>query len=179
MKKRLFFNLTAHFLFDFRAQILPHWCSGRVPWILRYPMFTVLSGIIVYLATRNTGWVLKEGGIAARLLNYVGDRSYSLYVCHPVIIMGIYGSIYNNTQLVPAWMKNSASGVTLQILFLYIISLLVSDLSYRFIEMPYINHGKNVIKSFREKSVLKQAGDKQKSVQHVNVQAERKLVEEI
>lgn len=135
--------------------LLPAFLDNRISPLYKYPVFTALSTAIVWLATQNSGWVL--GGVTSidRFLIWVGDRSYSLYVCHVILYSGLYYFLYNKyLHIIPQWVSNSNVGIGLQTLILLGISLYVSDLSYRYIELPYLNYGKTIIHSMNNENRL-------------------------
>jgi len=118
--------------------------------MLKYPVFTVLATLVVYLAQRDTGWVLGGSRWVDRFLEYVGDRSYSLYVCHVLLFSGVYPFLVTKYPvIVPVWLSETGPGVAIQVAVMFALALLVSDLSYRLIELPFIALGKRVVGSLR------------------------------
>jgi peptidoglycan/LPS O-acetylase OafA/YrhL len=120
--------------------------------IYRYPVFTALAAVAVLLAQRNTGWVF--GGVPAlgRALSYLGDRSYSLYVCHPILWIGVYPYLIQRYGAgLPGWVRSTAPGIWLQFAGMFIVALVVTELSYQLIEVPYIERGKRLIEIMRKR----------------------------
>lgn len=75
------------------------------------------------------------------ILTWIGDRSYSIYLGHFIVMHLIAKSIRTYKEL--EFINNSA----IIALIVYIIALLtVSHLSFKYIELPFISIGKNTIK---------------------------------
>lgn len=126
--------------------LLPAKMDGVVEPILKYPTFTVLAFVAVYLAQRDTGWVFGGSKIFDSFLGYVGDRSYSLYVCHVIFFSGVYPFLTQRFPgLVPAWMTTSIHGRIMLTAVMFGIALAMAGLSYRWIELPFISLGKRVV----------------------------------
>lgn len=75
-----------------------------------------------------------------RFTRYLGRISYSIYLLHPVIVstlkrLGIYGHL---TTLA----GNGIMGFSISCLITAIIVLLVSVLTYKYVELPCMNYGK-------------------------------------
>lgn len=75
----------------------------------------------------------------SKVLYWLGDISYSLYITHIVVLEFIFKSLMPNI-----W--NSDSGF-IKLLFFLMICLIVSHLTYKFIERPFISYGKKLIKT--------------------------------
>jgi peptidoglycan/LPS O-acetylase OafA/YrhL len=74
---------------------------------------------------------------------FLGLLSYSLYLNHPQLVMRL-----NNTYIkIYSFIGNSATSLLCCILVTLAIVLPISYLTYRFIEQPFINYGKKIIKS--------------------------------
>ncbi len=153
VKSAVFLLLTAALF------LLPAWMDGRVEPIFKYPVFTLLAAAIVYLAQRNSGWVLGGLPVLDRILVYIADRSYSIYVCHVILYSGVYYNLYiKHVDSLPFWIRSTRYGMVVQTLFLLVVTLGISDLSYRFIELPFMNLGKRLVKSRREKDAVIREG---------------------
>lgn len=74
------------------------------------------------------------------ILNWLGNISYSLYITHIVVLEFVFKRITPEI-----W--NSEAGIS-KLLFYLIICLMVSHISYTFIEKPFIEIGKKIIKLF-------------------------------
>lgn len=118
--------------------ILCTWCaiflvclvSARVELRLSIPTISVLSGFIVVLALRGDG---ISSGVFGSALQWIGDRSYSMYLCHLSVIILIreVGFRLNGVEFV------NGNGWGLFIIFFLsslVMTFLVSDISYRYIE---------------------------------------------
>jgi len=124
--------------------------NGIAPAPIRYGFSYVVvaffAGILVYLASLETGWIL-EVPVLRRVLEYIGSRSYGIYLGHfafvrlkPTIL-----SLYA-TDL-PQWVTISRRGLFLQDTLLWIGLLIACEIFFWLIEQPFINMGKAYIKS--------------------------------
>jgi peptidoglycan/LPS O-acetylase OafA/YrhL len=132
--------------------ILPSYLDGVAHPSNKYPIFTALSAIIVYLAQRNEGWILGGSPAVDKVLLFLADRSYSIYVSHVILFTGVFGNLRAHApDIIPPWHTATDWGLTLQTGYMIASAILLSDLSYRFIELPYLNYGKTLIASWRAK----------------------------
>lgn len=128
--------------------ILPSRLDGVWEPIHKYPVFTLLASLLVFLAQRDSGWVL--GGLPGlgRFFAYLGDRSYSLYVCHPILWLGVYPFLYGRYgDPLPDWLLRTPSGVAMQAAVLFVGALLVTEVSYQLLEKPYLRYGRELVRS--------------------------------
>lgn len=86
--------------------------------------------------------LIKKSSILSysSVLNWLGNISYSLYMTHIVVLEFIFKRITPEI-----W--SSQAGIS-KLLFYLIICLVVSHISYTFIEKPFIEVGKKIIKLF-------------------------------
>ena len=103
----------------------------------RYTLSYYSAIIIMFL-------LLGRFRITAPFFVWIGRASYSVYLFHPVVI-----TLYLSQRT--EWMK--ALPQHLQILFIMIVSVLISDLLFRIIEKPMINMGK-IVNNRWDKKVL-------------------------
>lgn len=75
---------------------------------------------------------------------YLGDRSFSIYLLHPVIIFYLDKQLINLYHSSFPFVGPYAFFVT--VAFLIFIVLLISEITYRFIEIPGINLGRRMLK---------------------------------
>lgn len=85
--------------------------------------------------------------IANRVLEFAGERSYSIYLLHPIIIFVLRDPIRlvydSSAPLLGAYAYFVAA------IFVLAVLLCVSELSYRFIEIPGITLGRKLIHRMR------------------------------
>lgn len=75
----------------------------------------------------------------SKILYWLGDISYSLYITHIVVLEFVFKPLMPNI-----W--GSDSGV-MKLLFFLVICLMISHLTHKFIERPFISYGKKLIKT--------------------------------
>ncbi len=116
---------------------------------LKYTFYTLVSGIILFLARENDGW-FDYPGFAGSLLGWVGDISASVYLSHVILYSCIYWNIYANTNLIPEFIKTTTAGIVIQVVFLIFAACIVGQLSLFFIERPYAEYGKKLVRFLQE-----------------------------
>lgn len=140
-QKNLFVAALATALF-----VSPYFMDGPVLPSIKYPWYTLLATTLVFLGQRNTGWVFGGNKVLDGLLGYLGDRSYSYYLCHPVLWFGLYGALVARYAAgMPQEVWNGPIGTSLQAVVLFALAMVAADLSYRLIERPFIRLGKALI----------------------------------
>lgn len=95
----------------------------------------VVSGILVFIASYNGG--VFSGNILFRsVCDYIGSRSYSIYLTH---VVGL-----SLTRIILGFDLNviGAFETILNLLFFLAITFVMAELSYRFIEMPLRKRGR-------------------------------------
>jgi peptidoglycan/LPS O-acetylase OafA/YrhL len=132
--------------------ILPSYFDGVVHPSNKYPIYTALATLIVYLAQRNEGWIFGGMPMVEKVLLFLADRSYSIYVSHVILYTGVFMFLRQHApDIIPPWHTATDWGLTIQVGYMFLAAFVVSDLSYRFIELPYLNYGKTLIASWRAK----------------------------
>lgn len=94
--------------------------------LIRALGFTVL---LLWLVGRETRFPFFTGNWPLRFLRWVGQGSYSLYAVHPPVIMAT------------TWALGNLTGIrsnTLQLLFTLLATVLVTFVTYWFVERPYL-----------------------------------------
>ncbi len=128
--------------------ILPYWLDGNVSSVIKYLIFYVIGGGLVYTAQLDTGWYPSSPKITAFLLK-IASVSFSTYVSHILLFSCVYYNLYT-LVLLPAcpWLSTSG-GIVLQVISLLCLSLFVGWLSSELIEKPYAVYGKKIIEKTR------------------------------
>lgn len=110
-------------------------------------MVAVLSAMLVWAASYNRGYIFPDG-VVKRILVYLGGRSYSIYLCHMTVF-------YLTKEF---WMGLAAPGEILggRYTLRYVVTalffiLVLSELSYRFVEVPLKNKGRGLARDFLAK----------------------------
>lgn len=98
------------------------------------------------LALWQSKWPMRWS--ANRVCEYLGERSYSLYLLHPVVIVllkPVLHGIYNQTS---PWLGSHAYFVCAALLMLPLLAAV--EASYRLIELPGIHFGQRIIARLRQ-----------------------------
>jgi peptidoglycan/LPS O-acetylase OafA/YrhL len=113
--------------------------------------YAAVSVILVALASLERGWIIPIPGISTAL-EYIGTRSYSLYLGHMLVIY-VYNDLYfRYYEYVPDAIKLTRAGYVLQFAAFVVVAMLLAELTYRFIETPFRKVGRNVARSALETS---------------------------
>jgi len=100
------------------------------------PVISVLSALILVSAIGNP---ILSNGVIGRLLVWIGERSYSVYLCHYAIIHLISKFVFINTSVE---FYNSTSGTIIMLSLFIVLTSIASDISYRIFEQKPIKIGK-------------------------------------
>ncbi len=131
--------------------LLPAWLDSAAAPIVKYPIFTALAGILLYLAQLDDGWIFGKGKISTAFFNKVANVSFSVYILHVLVFSCLYYYVYS-TYLLPGFPQLlHPVFVAAQIVFLSIVCYWLGRLSVELIEKPYAEYGKRIIGKFREK----------------------------
>lgn len=83
--------------------------------------------------------------IGNKFFEYLGERSFSIYLLHPVVILYSKNQLSSNYQLLQPYIGSSAYFVCAALLISLI--LIFAEFTYRFIEVPGIKLGRKLIKT--------------------------------
>jgi peptidoglycan/LPS O-acetylase OafA/YrhL len=109
----------------------------------------MLSGVLVGFAGMDRGYVL-EVPILAPVLEYIGSRSYALYLLHiPASSFEVrykklwprYGALVEGN---PEWPWK-------EVLVLFALSLLMAEVLHRLVEKPFMTFGRKLIEGWRRR----------------------------
>jgi peptidoglycan/LPS O-acetylase OafA/YrhL len=106
-------------------------------WFISYHLLIGLTLSVVVFTTAKFKDIAKDKFTSVGL--YLGKRSYSIYLWHFPILLSIYGAGPQSSFV-------TAPSTNILIIGIPVI-LLVSEISYRLIELPLINYGKQYISS--------------------------------
>lgn len=101
-----------------------------------YSVVALLSGALVVIAAANANVILPVGRLRPAL-TWIGERSYSIYLSHPLVI---YGEQFGFVALQKKFGLDVP--MILRSILLMAVILLVGHLSYRFIERPSVEAGR-------------------------------------
>ncbi|MEG2687293.1 MAG: acyltransferase, partial [Christensenellaceae bacterium] len=130
--------------------LLPYfWDGGIVPNMIKYPVFVLLSGLLIVIAVQQKGYVfgkVSSKNILGRFLEYIGNRSYSIYIIHIILYSGIYANIlYSNEKLSVYLSQINGIGTLLHIAVLYVLAIVGGEIFYQLVEKPYSQYGRSLI----------------------------------
>lgn len=108
----------------------------------RIGSIAVLSALLVWIASYNRDYLLPAGGLQ-RLMAWIGSRSYGIYLIHIPAYLLVRELIF---RLQSAGLPNPAGHPVLTILLAFGLIVLLSELNYRFIEMPMRNRGAALVR---------------------------------
>ncbi|MEM7004938.1 MAG: acyltransferase [Pseudomonadota bacterium] len=108
-----------------------------------YIFVAVFTTALVFVASQNKNYFMRSGWLSASFL-WLGSRSYALYLCHlPSMIFSV-----ELVELSGFYTNHATLGRILSAVLATIFMLCASDLSFRFLEMPLRQYGKNVTRRF-------------------------------
>lgn len=108
----------------------------------RIGAIAVLSAVLVWLASYNRDYLLPAGRLKS-LMSWVGSRSYGIYLIHIPAYLLVREFTF---RLQAAQLPNPAGHPILTLLLAGALIVLLSELNYRFVEMPMRNRGAALVK---------------------------------
>ena len=108
----------------------------------RIGAIAVLSAVLVWLASYN-GDYLMPPGLFKRVMTWIGSRSYGIYLIHIPAYCLVRELIF---RLQAASLPSPAGHPIITLLLAFGLIVLLSELNYRFIEMPMRNRGAALVK---------------------------------
>ena len=109
------------------------------------PLSCIMSTILVALASLEVKFI-SFGNWINKILNYLGSRSFSLYIVH-LPMFTITQEIFFRLSHSYKWELNSGFKIYYSVVA-FLLSFIVSELSYRCIEKPFLKKGQK----FNEKN---------------------------
>lgn len=122
-------------------------------------LIAIASAALVFIASFDNGY-LGIGGLIGRVLSWIGDRSYAIYLVHPAII-----AIALRVGPLSHLNRSSAADLTIIILSILLISLILAELSYHFIEVPARLHGRKLAKAYITRAIAMEPSNSEHSEQ--------------
>lgn len=116
----------------------------------RIGAIAILSAVLVWIASYNRDYLLPAGRLQ-RLMAWVGSRSYGIYLIHIPAYYLVREVIF---RLQGAGLPSPAGHPIVTLLLAFGLIVLLSELNYRFIEMPMRDRGTalvNRLATFRAK----------------------------
>jgi peptidoglycan/LPS O-acetylase OafA/YrhL len=100
----------------------------------------LIAVVLVFLASLEKGFIF-DIPILRGILNYIGSRSYSLYLSHWFFIT-LWNCSLLNFDAFPV------------IVTIVLLSILASEITYRYVEAPFIKFGKSIAQAVKFSSVV-------------------------
>ncbi|SNY45722.1 Peptidoglycan/LPS O-acetylase OafA/YrhL, contains acyltransferase and SGNH-hydrolase domains [Pseudomonas sp. LAMO17WK12:I6] len=108
----------------------------------RIGSIAMLSALLVWIASYNRDYLLPRGRLQ-QLMAWIGSRSYGIYVIHIPAYLLVRELIF---RLQDAGLPSPAGHPILTVLIAGGLIALLSELNYRFIEMPMRNRGAALVR---------------------------------
>ncbi|WP_202369262.1 acyltransferase family protein [Pseudomonas sp. MWU318] len=108
----------------------------------RIGSIAVLGALLVWIASYNRDYLLPAGHLQ-RLMAWIGSRSYGIYLIHIPAYLLVRELIF---RLQAAGLPSPAGHPILTLLIAFGLIVLLSELNYRFIEMPMRNRGAALVR---------------------------------
>lgn len=108
----------------------------------RIGSIAVLSALLVWIASYNRNYLLPAGAVQT-LMAWIGSRSYGIYLIHIPAYQLVRELIY---RLQGAGLPSPAGHPVITLLIAGGLIVLLSELNYRWIEMPMRNRGATLVK---------------------------------
>ena len=106
-----------------------------------------MAGALLFFCSLSDTEEHKKDNLTYKILDWIGDRSYSIYLCH-LPLMHVTREVLNRISLDTAVYENKVI-----YFFTFILLLSISaELSYRYIEKNFIQIGKSLIR--KKQSIL-------------------------
>lgn len=113
---------------------IPTFATSSLIYHIGLPVVALISVVLVHMASLENNLVLGIRGLE-RPLEYVGSRSYGIYLIHSPIDHFMIETLhrYNLSEALPAW---------LQFTLWATLTLAIVELCHRFLEKPLIDYGR-------------------------------------
>jgi peptidoglycan/LPS O-acetylase OafA/YrhL len=108
----------------------------------RIGTIAVLCAVLVWIASYNRDYLLPRG-VLKNLMTWVGSRSYGIYLIHIPAYLLVREFTF---RLQGAGLPNPGGHPILTLMIAGGLIALLSELNYRFIEMPMRNRGASLVK---------------------------------
>lgn len=121
------------------------------------PVGCIVSSILVIMASLEIN-IISFGASINACLDYLGSRSYSLYIVH-FPMFTVTQELFYRLSLSYQWQLDQRFMLTYSAVAI-VLTLLVSECTYRFIEQPWIAKGRNYLSQSGKISKMKSEYDR-------------------
>ncbi|CAB3712334.1 hypothetical protein LMG24238_04266 [Paraburkholderia sediminicola] len=105
-------------------------------------LIAALSGLLVFIASYDEGY-LGLHGFVGKLLSWIGNRSYAIYLVNgAVIALGLRSGPLSEMS------RHHLSDLLLMSAVFLVVTLILADVTYRFIEVPARLHGRKLAMAY-------------------------------
>lgn len=107
------------------------------------------SGILVWIASYNKNYLTRNKKVAV-ICNYIGSRSYAIYLTHIIALSSVRHFFFSEPGN-PTPTAFDIWSTTLYIATFILITVLLSELNYRFIESPMRKYGEKFSRNIKRR----------------------------
>jgi peptidoglycan/LPS O-acetylase OafA/YrhL len=102
-----------------------------------------LSGILVFFAAKDAGYVFAFPGIG-RVLEYIGSRSYGLYLTHVTVIRA-EGELRRWWPPYNEWVPNPEVYPYKRFIVVFAVAIAVAEILHQLVEQPFMRLGRRIV----------------------------------
>ena len=106
-------------------------------------LMAAISGALVFIASYDKGY-LGIHGMLGRILSWMGDRSYTIYLIHGMVIVALL-----RVGPLSRLDRGNLTDLSLITGAMLLITLVLAEISYRFIEIPARLYGRKLSKQYQ------------------------------
>lgn len=111
------------------------------------------SALLVWAASYNQNYFARNN-LIIMICDYVGSRSYAIYLSHFVVIFGVRQFFFSPLHTEPPTPYDTASVLTYVFTF-FALTLLSAEFNYRCIETPLRRKGERISKALKSKRIAR------------------------
>lgn len=105
------------------------------------------SGALVWIASYNQNYLARSRKMTA-LCEYIGSRSYAIYLSHFIVIFGVRQFFFSPAGS-PSPTPYDSGSVLMYVTTFLVVTLIFSEFNYRYIETPFRRKGEQIARSMK------------------------------